>query len=139
MSTVRSSIFCAAALAVAINASAQQAPRAAAPAPRKASATRTAEVPVIDGQLDDAAWRQATPITDFVQTEPSEGQTATEATEVRILYDDRAIYVAVMAFDSDPSHIVTSDSRRDSALSGQDSFQLIKQVSHGLQIHGEIR
>ena len=133
MSLVRSSVFCAAALAVALSASAQQAPRAGAPAQRKATATRTTEVPTIDGQLDDAAWRQATPIADFVQTEPSEGQPASEATEVRILYDDRAIYVGVMAFDSDPSHIVTSDARRDSALSGQDSFQLIFDTYHDRQ------
>ena len=133
MSTVRSSVFCAAALAVALSASAQQAPRAGAPAQRKAMATRTTEVPNIDGQLDDAAWRQATPIADFVQTEPSEGQPASEATEVRILYDDRAIYVGVMAFDSDPAHIVTSDARRDSALSGQDSFQLIFDTYHDRQ------
>ena len=133
MSLVRSSVFCAAALAVALSASAQQAPRAGTPAQRKATATRTTEVPTIDGQLDDAAWRQATPIADFVQTEPSEGQPASEATEVRILYDDRAIYVGVMAFDSDPSHIVTSDARRDSALSGQDSFQLIFDTYHDRQ------
>lgn len=120
------------ALAASIPAFAQPAQRAAA-AGRRATATRTGEAPSIDGVLDERVWQQATPITDFVQTEPSEGQPATEPTEVRILYDDRAIYVGVMAYDSDPSHIVTSDARRDSALSGQDSFQLILDTYHDRQ------
>jgi hypothetical protein len=110
-----------------------QAPRAGAAPGRRATATRTSSAPLIDGQIDDAVWQQASPITDFVQTEPSEGQPASEKTEVRMLYDDQAIYVAVMCFDSDPGHIVTSDSRRDSALSGQDNFQLIFDTYHDKQ------
>ena len=87
----------------------------------------------IDGSLDDKAWQAATPIDGFIQTEPSEGQPASEATEVRILYDDTAIYVGVMNFDSDPGRIVSSDARRDSALSGQDNFQLIFDTYHDKQ------
>ena len=52
--------------------------------------------PVIDGMLDERVWQQATPIDDFVQTEPTEGQPATERTEVRILYDDTALYIGVI-------------------------------------------
>jgi hypothetical protein len=121
--------------AVASTASAQQPPRAAATASpaRRATATRTTEAPVIDGQLDERIWQQATPIVDFVQTEPSEGQPATEPTEVRILFDDKAVYVGVMNYDSDTEHIVATDSRRDSALSGQDSFQMILDTYHDRQ------
>ncbi len=54
-------------------ASAAQAPAA----PRKQAVARhVTEGPVIDGVLDELVWRQAVPITDFVQAEPSEGQPA---------------------------------------------------------------
>jgi len=135
VSTVRLIVSAAAALSVAATISAQPAPsrgQSSAPA-RRASAARTTDVPLIDGQLDERAWQQADPIVDFVQTEPSEGQPATEPTEVRILYDDKAIYIGVICFDSEPQHLVTNDSRRDSSLNGQDSFQFILDTYHDKQ------
>ncbi len=51
------------------------------------------QVPRVDGMLDDAAWEQALPITDFVQKIPTEGAAPTVATEVRLLYDNHALYV----------------------------------------------
>ena len=83
--------------------------------------------------LDDRVWQEATPIADFVQAEPAEGLAATERTEVRLVYDDKMLYIGVMCFDSDPSQIVTTDSRRDSSLSGQDSFQMIFDTYHDRQ------
>lgn len=76
-------------------------------------ATRTARAPVIDGRLDDAVWGQAELITDFVQSQPDPGRLATERTEVRILYDDEALYVGAMNFDSDPSGYVVQSLERD--------------------------
>src|SRR5688500_4092228 len=55
---------------------------------RVASAMRATAVPTIDGKLDEKAWEASSPITDFVQHEPSEGAQPSEATDVRILYDD---------------------------------------------------
>ena len=104
----------------------------AAPAHR-ASAVRTTEAPTIDGVLDEKMWQQATPIDDFVQVEPTEGQPATEKTEVRLLYTGTMLYIGVTCFDADPSKIVTTDSRRDSALTGQDSFQMIFDTYHDKQ------
>ena len=92
---------------------------------KRASARRTAEPPVVDGTLDEEIWDQAEPVSDFVQAEPIEGQPASEPTEVRVLYDDRAIYVGVVCYDSEPSKIITTDSRRDSGLNDMDSFQMI--------------
>ena len=69
----------------------------------RVEARRVAQAPVIDGVLDERVWRQAVPITEFVQAEPVEGQPASEKTEVRVLYDDRAIYIGVICYDSDPS------------------------------------
>ena len=81
------------------------------------SASRVTEAPPsIDGALDERVWQDAAPLTGFVQAEPFEGRPASEHTEVRILYDDDAIYVGVVLHDRDPSLIVTTDSRRDAEL-----------------------
>ncbi len=54
----------------------------------------------IDGRLDETAWADATPITTFRQTQPLEGPPATQRTEVRVLFDDEAIYVGARMYDS---------------------------------------
>ena len=90
-----------------------------------ASAVHVTKAPVIDGLLDEAMWRDAPPLTGFVQADPFEGQPGSERTEVRILYDDTAIYVGVICYDRDPSLIVTTDTRRDAGLGEMDSFQMI--------------
>ncbi|MEO7520314.1 MAG: DUF5916 domain-containing protein [Gemmatimonas sp.] len=69
--------------------------------------------PRVDGSLDDAAWGQARVISDFVQKIPIEGATPSVATEVRILYDDDALYVGARLRRTDPSVIRTSITRRD--------------------------
>ena len=43
--------------------------------------------------MDEPAWERAAPIRDFVQKIPTEGATPSVPTEVRILYDDAALYV----------------------------------------------
>ncbi|HEY6506929.1 MAG TPA: DUF5916 domain-containing protein [Vicinamibacterales bacterium] len=83
------------------------------------------EALVIDGRLDEEMWQAASPVSDFVQAEPLQGRPISERTEVRILYDDDAIYVGVTLFDTDPGLIVTTDTRRDPDLSVMDSFQMI--------------
>ncbi len=101
--------------------------------PRRASAARVGEAPVIDGVLDERVWQQATPLSGFVQAEPMEGQPSSESTEVRLIYDDAAIYVGVICYDADPTRIITTDSRRDSGMNGQDSFQMIFDTYHDRQ------
>src|SRR5262245_54256749 len=56
----------------------------------------------IDGRLDDAAWRDAPPITDFVQREPTEGAPPTDRMEVRFVYDNDALYVGARMFSDGP-------------------------------------
>jgi hypothetical protein len=71
--------------------------------------------PRVDGHLDEEAWRAATPATRFTQRDPDEGKPATEETELRIVYDDAAIYVGVRLRDREPARIVRRLSRRDDA------------------------
>lgn len=76
-------------------------------------AVRTARPPRIDGDLDDPAWEHAPAYTGFVETFPREGAVPTERTEVRVLYDDDALYVAVRCFDTAPDLILRQLGRRD--------------------------
>jgi len=69
--------------------------------------------PSIDGRLDETSWRTASIAGNFRQIDPNEGQSATERTEVRVLYDNSALYVGVRLFDREPARIVTRLSRRD--------------------------
>lgn len=86
------------------------------PPPVAAAAHRTTPI-TIDGRLDETAWAQAKPITQFRQTQPNEGAPAALPTEVRILYDDEALYVGARM--SDPlgaSGIRAPLARRDQLL-----------------------
>ncbi len=67
----------------------------------------------IDGVLDEAAWQQAPVAGDFVQFEPYNGAAATENTQVKILYDDAAIYIGATMYDSAPDSILTELGFRD--------------------------
>ena len=100
---------------------------------RVAEAAKTPEAPVINGRVDDDLWQKATVITDFVQAERYEGQAATEKTQVRILYDDKNIYIGVICFDSEPNQIIVTDARRDSNLDDTDSFRIIFDTYHDKQ------
>src|SRR5262249_61429691 len=67
----------------------------------------------IDGRLDEPEWSQAEAATDFRQESPIEGAPASEKTEVRVLYDNKNIYIGIRAFDSEPSKINARDLVRD--------------------------
>jgi hypothetical protein len=99
------------------------------PAPRAASeltAVAVPQAPTVDGDvLGDPAWQQATPVTAFWQEQPDEGQPASEATEVRVVYTADTLYVGVVCYDRSPQSIIVSDSRRDAPLDETDSFRII--------------
>lgn len=69
--------------------------------------------PVIDGRLDDQAWNAVEWGKDFVEFEPDAGKKPARQTAVKVLYDDRNLYVAFKCFDDDPSKIVKRLGRRD--------------------------
>ena len=108
--------------AATLSASAQTKPGSA----NVATALRATEVPTLDGDvLGDPAWKNAPPITSFVQEQPDEGQPASEKTEVRVIFTADTLYVGVVLYDSDPGGIIVSDARRDAPMDDTDSFQMI--------------
>jgi hypothetical protein len=81
--------------------------------------------PTIDGLLDEGVWQDAPILGDFTQRAPRDGQPASEATEVRILFDDEAIYVGVWARDGDPAGINSGERIRDYDVTNSDAIVLI--------------
>lgn len=69
----------------------------------------------IDGIIDDKAWEKANLAGDFQQLDPLEGNEVSQKTEVRLLYDNTAIYIAAMLYDTSPDSILHELGNRDEA------------------------
>lgn len=94
-------------------------------APKQVRAVRVDTPPVIDGFLDDEAWQQAHVITDFHQTRPGDGALPSELTEVYVVYDDNALYVAARMYDSEPDLIAAPVIRHGQGMPSDDRLVII--------------
>jgi hypothetical protein len=100
-------------------------------APRKSMRAVRATQPItVDGVLDDEAWRAAQPVTDFVQQEPRINEPVSEPTEVRVLFDDSALYFGIKCGDRTAAGIVARELRRDNTLAGDDRFEIVLDTFH---------
>src|SRR5687768_1376701 len=94
-----------------------------------ALATRASQTPRVDGILDEADWKTAAVVDQFVQQEPQEGQPASDRTEVRILYDESHLYIGVRAYTT--LAVTATEMRRDAdRLFDEDNFQVILDTFH---------
>lgn len=82
------------------------------PPQKKMPAVRADEEIKIDGVLSEAAW-QREGRSDFLQSDPHDGENPSERTEVWVAYDDNAIYIAARLYDSEPDKITRRLGRRD--------------------------
>ncbi|HEY4616854.1 MAG TPA: DUF5916 domain-containing protein [Flavobacterium sp.] len=114
---------------------------------KKALQTKvTSESLTIDGKFDEPVWQSAPIATDFVMFRPDNGKAIPEnkRTEVKIVYDNDAIYVAALLYDDQPDKILKEITKRDvfgaSDLfgifingynDGQQNFQFIVSASDG--------
>ena len=90
------------------------------------AAQELANAPKLDGDvLGDDSWRDVEVASGFLQVRPDEGQSASQRTEVVVGYTEDTLYIGVVCYDSDPSKLIISDSRRDSDLDEVDSFKVI--------------
>ena len=89
-----------------------------------------AQPPLIDGRLDEPAWRDAPAITNFTQVLPVEGTPPTERTEVRFLYTRDALYIAVRCFDSEPGRIIAKQMQHDGTLKSDDMVTIAFDTFH---------
>ena len=97
---------------------------------RSVRATRSSTPIVIDGLMNEAAWATATPATGFTQAEPRTGEPATEATDVRVLFDAQFLYIGAVLHNSAASPIVINDIRKDFKEDDQDDFEVLLDTFH---------
>ncbi len=88
-------------------------------------AVRVANRPVIDGVIDEDVWKEANVVTDFHQIRPGDGTTPTERTELYVIYDDDAMYIAARMFDSEPHLISAPTIRHGQGLGNDDRLVVI--------------
>ena len=82
---------------------------------KKLPAVRTTQKIVIDGDLNDEAWKSAPIATNLVEWRPSFGSVEAEKnrTEIRILYDNTAIYIGGFCHEASNDSISTELVGRD--------------------------
>jgi len=79
-------------------------------------ATRTTIKPRIDGKLNDECWKQGVWAGDFVQQQPLQAKAPSQPTEIKILYDNDNLYVAMRCYDREPKKMRPILGRRDALV-----------------------
>ncbi len=95
-------------------------------------AVRAEEPPVIDGYVNDQAWRLSNVADGFRQYSPYGGQPSKLMTEVRLLFDDEAIYIAAVMHDNSPDSIFRDLGKRDDNLNADYFYIDISTFNDGL-------
>jgi hypothetical protein len=83
----------------------------------------------LDGALEEPAWGDAPVFDAFVQLFPDEGAAPGERTELRVLHDDRNLYVGIVCYDGEPGAIGRALGRRDSPPAS-DTIQVLIDSAH---------
>ena len=69
--------------------------------------------PIIDGDISDEGWNAVKWSSDFTEKTPDEGTPPTHQTKFKVMYDEKYLYIALRALDSNPELIQQRLSRRD--------------------------
>lgn len=82
---------------------------------KKTTALRINESVSIDGKLDEAVWMKAPIANNFIMLEPENGvpESPERKSEIKIIYDDNAIYIGAILYDNEPSKIEKEITQRD--------------------------
>ncbi len=96
--------------------------------PKNITIGRTVEKAKIDGVLDEAFWQHCSIASDFIQNTPRAGESSARRTEVKIAYDDQAIYVGAVMYDDIDSMSRTFSQRDDEG--NADWFSVILDPYH---------
>ena len=80
--------------------------------------------PKIDGELNDEAWKDVPVLSDFTVAYPIFNTSASQKTEVKLIYDHNAIYISAKLFDTSPDSIAKQLGARDNELNA-DNFRLV--------------
>ncbi len=91
---------------------------------KSAQAIRISTAPKINGMVDDSVWQSIQPISDFIQYQPVYSAPVSFRTEVKIAYDNYAIYVMAHMYDPYPDSILRQLGIRDAENLNADMFSI---------------
>jgi hypothetical protein len=86
--------------------------------------------PTLDGLLDESVWLTAPKTEPLTQKEPTEGNRASESTEIRVVYTKNSLFLAIVCADSAPEDTIATELRRDGDLSKDDSIWILIDSFH---------
>src|SRR5512136_1205366 len=88
----------------------------------------TGESIKLDGQLTEPVWARAAIAGDFIAKIPREGVSATQKTEVRMVYDEKNIYIGLDCWQT--AKILVTDLHRDFSPMNNDGLEVIFDTFH---------
>lgn len=85
---------------------------------------RATSAPVIDGRLDDVVWKEAQPLTRFVQYEPVDSVEPPTQSVGWVTYDAQHLYVAFRAYEPNRRNIRTALHARERGNGPEDKVSI---------------
>lgn len=83
---------------------------------KKSIATKLITEPItVDGKVEEKVWETVQSATDFIMFQPDNGKAVApeKRSEVKVLFDNNAIYISAKMFDDQPQKILKEISKRD--------------------------
>src|SRR5690606_10092958 len=98
-------------------------------------AERTTQPMTVDGELTEDAWQITEAGTDFIMYAPDNGRPIDPAklTQVKVLYDDEALYMAGIMFDDHPELMLHEVTQRDNFESAENFGVFLNGFNDGQQ------
>lgn len=86
---------------------------------------KTDDVITIDGELNEAVWKQCEPADKFWQNFPYDTSLAVTKTIVYTTYNNTSLFVAAICYDSLPGDYVIQSLKRDFSYAASDAFRVV--------------
>lgn len=93
-------------------------------------AVKISEPIEIDGILNESVWTEGKAYDNFTQREPNNGESVSENTELKILYDDDNLYISFRCWDNNVNEIVANEMQRDKNLLNNDCIEIYLDTFH---------
>lgn len=93
--------------------------------PKSLHVSTTAAPPVIDGRVDPGEWDGAACVDDLHEVRPNEFQPPSEGTQWFVTYDNRNLYVAAIASDSQPALLSAKSLSQGADIESDDSLHIL--------------
>ena len=89
----------------------------------------------IDGDLDEEIWKTAAIATDFFMFAPDNGKPISndKKTDIKVLYDNEAIYIGAIMYDNEPDKILKEITQRDDSGTSDNFGVFINGFNDGQQ------